>query len=133
MNICGDKDYIAMIVDDEPFVREDLKRLLARYPCIRVGWETGTLDEARTILVEHTLDILFLDLCLRGGSGFDLVSCVDVDKTALVFVTAHEELAGKAGSYPDADLLLKPVEGRALDRALGRGISRIRAPIRTRS
>jgi DNA-binding NarL/FixJ family response regulator len=42
--------YLAMIVDDEPFVREDLKFLLAGYPHVAVAWETGTLEEARTLL-----------------------------------------------------------------------------------
>jgi two-component SAPR family response regulator len=79
-------------------------------------------------LRENELDLVFLDIRLRGGSGLDLLPYIDYRKTALIFVTAHEELLDKAKGFPVADTLFKPVDEGALSRALSRVLRRMPRP-----
>ncbi len=105
----------AMIIDDEPFVRDDLRYMLSAHQEIEVVWEAGRMDEAKKILSENRPDVVFLDVQLRGGSGFDLLPDID-PSTHIIFVTGHEESA-KLNPYADAiDCISKPVTaGRLAD------------------
>ena len=108
----------AMIIDDEPFARDDLRYMLAAHPDIEVIWETGKLDEAKKLLAENQPDVVFLDLQLRGGSGLDLLPDLQTTSTRVIFVTAHEEFAEQAQSTGAVDCLLKPVSADCLAEAL---------------
>lgn len=108
----------AMIIDDEPFARDDLRYMLAQHEDIEVAWEAGKFDEARKLLAENRPDVVFLDLQLRGGSGFDLLPDIRPDTTRVIFVTAHEEYAGQVQSTGAVDCLLKPVSADCLAEAL---------------
>ena len=108
----------AMIIDDEPFARDDLRYMLAAHPDIEVVWEAGKFDEAKKLLAAHRPDVVFLDLQLRGGSGFDLLPDIRSDTTQVIFVTAHEEYAVQALSADAVDCLLKPVSADCLAEAL---------------
>lgn len=112
------KRYKTMIVDDEPFVREDLKHLLGRYERVEVEWETSTLEEAVKILSENHLDLVFLDISLRGGNGFDLLPFTRPEKTMVVFVTAHEKYLKKASKSSAVGVLLKPVDNNDLNQLM---------------
>ncbi len=110
----------ALLVDDEPFVRADLCYLLSPYRQIEVVWETGTFKEAEKILRENTIDIVFLDIRLRGGSGFDLIPGINPDVTDLIIITAHEKYKKKALETIALDCLLKPVSPQRLKRVINR-------------
>ncbi len=97
-----------IIIDDEPFVRQDLTNLLLSHENVRVAGEAGTLAEARQQLSENRFDLVFLDICLRGGSGFDLIPFID-RSSKIVFVTGHNNYAIKAFEVNALDYLLKPV------------------------
>jgi two-component system LytT family response regulator len=113
-----DMKITAMIVDDEPFAREDLRHMLSDYAKVEVKWEAAKLNEARSLLAQHCPDVLFLDIDLRGGSGFDLIPSVDQEKTNVIFVTGHSELADKIAETGALDCLSKPVSGRYLGQSL---------------
>ena len=108
----------AMIIDDEPFARDDLRYMLDQHEDIEVAWETGKFDQAKKLLAEHQPDVVFLDLQLRGGSGFDLLPDIRSDTTRVIIVTAHEEYIGQAESTGAVDCLLKPVSADCLAEAL---------------
>lgn len=98
----------AMIVDDEPFARDDLRHMLACQKKIEVTCEAGTIAEAQKQLAANNLDVVFLDIQLRGGSGFDLVPFVD-RSTDIIFITAFDEYAVRAFEINALDYILKPV------------------------
>jgi two-component system LytT family response regulator len=108
----------AMIIDDEPFARDDLRYMLSEHPDIEVAWEAGKFDEAKKMLAENRPDVVFLDLQLRGGSGFDLLPDIRSGTTRVIFVTAHEEYAAQAQSADVVDCLLKLVSADCLAKAL---------------
>ena len=98
-----------LIVDDEPFAREDLRYMLAKHQDIEVIWEAGKVDEARNILARNSPDVIFLDVQLRGGSGFDLLPDIRSTPASIVFVTAHGNFEKEALESGAVDFLFKPV------------------------
>jgi two-component system LytT family response regulator len=108
-----------LIVDDEPFVRQDLSNLLLSHENIHVTGEAGTISEARQQLTDHHFDLIFLDIRLRGGSGFDLIPFID-KRSKIVFVTGYNSYALKAFEINAMDYLLKPVSKDRLASTLGR-------------
>jgi DNA-binding LytR/AlgR family response regulator len=108
----------AMIIDDEPFARDDLRYMLAAHPEVEVKWEAGRIDEARRLLEENTPDVVFLDIQLRGGSGFDLLESIDPQKTNYIFVTALEECVPVTRQTDAVACITKPVMAPALAASL---------------
>lgn len=73
MNGSPETPLRAFIVDDERLARENLRDLLREHPRIRVVGEARNVDEARRGIDERRPDLLFLDIQMPGGSGFDLI------------------------------------------------------------
>jgi two-component system LytT family response regulator len=109
----------AIIIDDEPFVREDLRYMLAAHNEIEIVGEAETIAGAKKLLAENQFDVVFLDIQLRGGSGFDLVPLIDIS-TNIIFITAHHEFAVRAFEINALDYLLKPVTCERLAESLWR-------------
>src|SRR4051812_48452693 len=99
----------ALIIDDEPPARTVLRALLAAHAGTTIIGEAGTMRAARELLEEADYSLVFLDIQLRGGSGFDLVPLVRAG-AAVIFVTAHDEHALRAFEVNAIDYLLKPVK-----------------------
>lgn len=109
----------ALIIEDEPFVRQDLFLLLDRHGRVRTAGEAGTFSEAKQLLTQHFFDLVFLDIGLAGNSGFDLIPFID-QQSRIVFVTGHDHYALKAFELNALDYLLKPVAKDRLDKTLAR-------------
>ncbi len=109
----------ALVVDDEELAREEMIDLLEDHPDIVVEWEAATVDQARRILSEHRPDVVFLDIQLRGGNGFDLISSLH-ETTEVIFVTAYDEYAARALETNALDYLTKPVDPKRLQISLDR-------------
>lgn len=108
-----------MIVDDEPFVRADLRHMLCAHANLEVICEAGTISEAKKQLRENDLDVVFLDIQLRGGTGFDLVPLID-ESAKIIFITAHDEFAIRAFEINALDYILKPVTASRLAKSIER-------------
>ncbi len=108
-----------MIVDDEPFVRDDLRYMLRAHKNIDVICEAETVSNAKKKLVENDLDVVFLDIQLRGGTGFDIVPFID-KSVKIIFITAHDEFAIRAFEVNALDYILKPVTAQRLAESIER-------------
>jgi two-component system LytT family response regulator len=75
---------------------------------VRIVGEAATIKTASALLSETAYDLVFLDVHLIGGSGFDLVPRVRPD-ASIVFVTAHDAFALRAFEVNALDYLLKPI------------------------
>ena len=64
----------AMIIDDEPLARRELGRLLLEFPWVEIVGEAGQIVEAAEKIETLTPELLFLDIQMPGGSGFDLLA-----------------------------------------------------------
>jgi two-component system LytT family response regulator len=109
----------AVIIDDEPPARREMRRLLAVQEGVRVVGEAGDLATARGLLLRTRPDVIFLDIRLGRESGFDLVSDLDPG-TSVIFVTAFGDYALKAFEASAIDYLLKPVDPRRLESAIAK-------------
>jgi two-component system LytT family response regulator len=109
----------ALIVDDEAPARAALRGLLRAHPEITLVGEADTIAGAKARLGEHDYDFVFLDVHLRGGTGFDLVPFVRPD-APIVFVTASDQHAVRAFEVNALDYLIKPVRPQRLAETLQR-------------
>ena len=109
----------SLIVDDERLARQELRRLLGRYPDIEIIGEAASAQQARTALAEEDLDLLFLDVQMPGETGFDLVASL-ASPPVVVFTTAYDEHAVRAFEVSALDYLVKPIEPRRLARTVAR-------------
>ena len=109
----------AMIIDDEPLARRELGRLLLEFPWVEIVGEAGQVMEAAEKIEALTPELLFLDIQMPGGSGFDLLARLD-HLPQVIFTTAHSEHAVRAFEVNALDYLLKPVEPERLAAALTR-------------
>jgi two-component system, LytTR family, response regulator len=109
----------ALIVDDEPLARLELRRLLAAFAWVQVVGEAANIDEARVQIETLAPDLTFLDVEMPGGTGFDLLAQLD-RPPRIVFTTAYDHYAVKAFEVSALDYLLKPIEPERLAAALAK-------------
>ena len=116
----------ALIADDEPLARERLRFLLSEDEEIAIAGECRNGREVVAALKENQYEVLFLDIQMPGGSGFEIIEQVGVAHMPItVFVTAHNHYAVKAFEVHALDYLTKPVEPERLKSALVRVKERI--------
>lgn len=115
-----------LLIDDEAPARAALRGLLRDHPAIAIVGEADTIERAQTRLAAGDYDLVFLDVHLRGGTGFDLVPLVRAE-ARIVFVTAFDQFAARAFDINALDYLVKPVRPERLAVALQR-VARAPAP-----
>jgi two-component system, LytTR family, response regulator len=109
----------ALLVDDEPLARRELRRLLAAFPSIHIVGEAGDIDEARERIEALMPTIVFLDIQMPGGTGFDLLTSL-ATVPRIIFTTAYDHYSVKAFEVNALDYLLKPIEPERLASALSK-------------
>ena len=119
-----------IIVDDDPLVRSVLRDLLESTHDLLIVGEAGTIAQARFLVRQQEPTVVFLDVNLPDGSGFDLLPDL-ARRTSVVFVTSAEDYAVHAFDCEATDYLLKPVSSQRLERALQRVRQRLPAPSAT--
>lgn len=109
----------AIVVDDERLARTRLRQLLAAHSDVEVVAEADSVDTAEAAILAHAPDVVFLDIAMPGGSGFELCSRLRI-AAQVVFVTAYEDHAVRAFEVNALDYLLKPVEPERLAATMAR-------------
>ena len=101
----------AVIIDDEMHSVDVLKNLLATYcPNVKVVGQADHAVAGRKLISEHAPDLVFLDIEMPFGTGFDMLDAIEHKNTSVIFVTAYDHYALKAIKYYAIDYLLKPVD-----------------------
>src|SRR5690242_6655717 len=108
-----------ILVDDEPPARREMRRLLAEFTWIEIVGEAGSAAEAEALIEARHPELIFLDIQMLGGSGFDLLARLEY-VPQVVFTTAHDEHAVHAFEVSALDYLLKPIDPRRLASTLDR-------------
>ena len=125
------KSLRAILVDDEPLCRQDLRDALLAFPHVQICGEAATITEAATLLKNSMPDLVFLDLSLGQEMGFSLLQGRSFPG-AVIAVTAHAEHAATAFDLDISDYLLKPVVEDRLHQALLRVQRKLNNPKNTR-
>ena len=100
----------SIIVEDEKTSREILRNYLAKYcPTVEVLGEASNIDDALVLIRNNVIDLVFLDVEMPYGSGFDLLEKVDHSNFEVVFVTAYNQYAIEALNNHASYYLLKPI------------------------
>jgi two-component system, LytTR family, response regulator len=109
----------ALIVDDEPLARRELRRLLAAFPWVTIVGEAADIEEAQQRIVALDPALVFLDIQMPGGTGFDLLDRLEFPPQ-VIFTTAYDHYAVEAFKVCALDYLLKPIEPERLSAAVGK-------------
>ncbi|HBL24128.1 MAG TPA: DNA-binding response regulator [Deltaproteobacteria bacterium] len=120
----SDQEIRALIVDDERLARENLKGLLKDQWDIRIAGEARNAAEAERMIAELHPNLVFLDIQMPGGSGFDLLERLE-DPPSIIFITAYDQYAIRAFEVNAIDYLLKPIDPERLRAALRRAVFRL--------
>jgi len=115
----------AIIVDDEKKSVQTLMLMLNVYcPEVEVvGFANSAIEGAKEIMSKHP-DLVFLDVEMTGGSGFDLLESLPERNFKVIFVTAHDHYALKAIKFHAIDYILKPIDVEELKTAVTNFTSR---------
>tara|TARA_B100000795_G_scaffold269687_1_gene259938 strand:+ start:5044 stop:5751 length:708 start_codon:yes stop_codon:yes gene_type:complete len=109
----------ALIVDDERLARNELLRLLEKFPEIEVVGEAANGNEAIEKIEDLSPDLVFLDIQMPGMTGFEVLEHLHVVPN-VIFITAYDEYALKAFEVNALDYVLKPIELNRLEKAIGK-------------
>jgi two-component system LytT family response regulator len=117
-----------LLIDDEPAANTELKKLLrAAHPQINIVGQATNVHEGLLKISQLEPDLLFLDIEMPGGTGFDLIRQLKKEsRPEIVFVTSRNEFAFQAFNCAVLDYILKPVEPSTLAIAVKRAEERLR-------
>lgn len=116
-----------LIVDDEPIARDIIKTYCSHLPILNVIADCGNAFEAKNILHEHEVDILFLDIQMPVLDGIGFLKTLKIIRQ-VIFTTAYKEHAVTAFDLAACDYLLKPF---SLDRfivAVDKALEKLNIP-----
>lgn len=116
----------AIIVEDLMDAMQLLKSdIETNHPDIKIIETAKSVVEAAKVLRNHQPDILFLDIMLGDGTGFDVLEIFPELKAKIIFVTASDEFAIKAFKFAAIDYVLKPYSQPELSQAIDRAKQQI--------
>jgi two-component system LytT family response regulator len=116
----------AVLIDDEKMVIDSLRMLLAEHcPDVDVSGMAASYEEGIRLVQEKKPDLVFLDIEMPYGSGFDLLEHFPDRTFDVIFVTAHSHYAIRAFKFSAVDYILKPVDIQELVHAVNQ-IKRLR-------
>ena len=120
------KQLTCILVDDIPDILEMLEMDVSRlFPEIEIIGKASSVVEAAKFLRNKQPDILFLDIMLGDGTGFDLLEIYPNLKSKIIFVTASDEYAIKAFKFAAIDYVLKPYSDTDLMQAINKATQQI--------
>ena len=109
-NVHLNKQMNVLVLDDEANFTEEIEEFLQAHAFI--SFTANTVQKGRTILKNHEIDLLILDVRLKGISGLDVLKEVKVEypKLEVIIVSAHGDMETviKALRFGAIDYLKKP-------------------------
>ncbi len=114
-----------LIIEDEQKSRDVLMKIIEKScPELKVVGNATNVTEGVDLIKSLKPDLVFLDITMPDGSGFDLLEQVADQKFDLIFATASNSHAIRAFKYSACDYLLKPIDVEELRNAVLRVVKR---------
>lgn len=108
-----------ILIDDEDSARHTLRNMLTIYfHDVEIIGEASTTADGVKLLEETKPDIVFLDVEMQFGTGFDLLDKFPDISFHVVFISAHSEYALQSYRFEAIDYLLKPIRIKELGQAI---------------
>lgn len=96
-----------LIADDEPIARKIIQNYCAHLPGLKVVASCSNALEAKAVMQQQKIDILFLDINMPVLDGISFLKTMQ-HKPQVIFTTAYKEYALNAFDLAAVDYLLKP-------------------------
>lgn len=105
----------AIVIDDEQESRNTVINILNNF-CknIQVIAQAENVKEGKLVVEKEKPDVVFLDIQMPDGTGFDLLEQLSENNFQVIFVTAYDQYALKAIKFSAIDYILKPVNPQQL-------------------
>jgi DNA-binding LytR/AlgR family response regulator len=97
-----------LIIDDEPPAREIIRRYVQEIPTLQLMGECSNAIQALTVLQQHPVDLLFLDIRMPQLNGTDFIKTLK-NPPKVIFTTAFSEYALEGYELDVVDYLMKPI------------------------
>ncbi|MCB0397480.1 MAG: response regulator transcription factor [Flavobacteriales bacterium] len=115
------KQTTALIVEDEQKSADVLQKLIERHcPNVNIVGVAGGVNEGLELIRTKKPQLVFLDIEMHDGTGFDLLQKVDSKSFDVIFTTAYIQYAIKAIRFSAMDYILKPIDADELTEAIDR-------------
>ena len=111
--------YNCVIIDDEELARNLLENFISRIPELHVVGKFASPINARSVFIEQSVDILFLDIQMPEMTGIEFLQSL-TQRPAVVFTTAYDQYAVQACEYSSIGYVLKPINPDNLVQAVNR-------------
>ena len=109
----------AVIIEDEKKSREVLKRLIQEIDIdVEIIGEGDSMESGFKIINKEKPELVFLDIEMLDGTGFNLLEKFEEIEFNVIFTTAYDKYAVKAFKYSAIDYLLKPIGLEELENAV---------------
>ena len=116
----------AIIIDDENRTRDLIAKMINSFGLDIEAIPAGNNVQSGIKAIEvHKPDLVFLDIQMPDGTGFDLLRAIPNKTFDVIFITAHEEFAIKAIKFSALDYILKPVDTDELKAAVEKALTTI--------
>ncbi|MBM3165709.1 MAG: response regulator transcription factor [Bacteroidetes bacterium] len=108
-----------LIIDDEKRIRDFVKRIIDSFGFdVEVYTDGENVETGLSAINALKPDIVFLDIQMPDGTGFDLLNQLGDKPFELIFITAFQEYAIMAIKFSALDYILKPIDAEELKIAL---------------
>lgn len=116
----------AVIIEDELHSRNFLNNLVTEFcPEISIAGMAASVGEAVILIQQTEPQIVFLDIEMQTGTGFDVLQQLQKRNFHVIFTTAYDHYAIKAIKFSAVDYLLKPINLEELQGAVAKAIENI--------
>ena len=113
----------AVIIEDESQAITALKQEIeANCPQLTLCGTASNVEDAFALIMNEKPELIFLDIQLKKGNGFDLLSKLDNYGFKVIFTTAYSQYALQAIKISALDYLLKPVDSEELVKAVAKAM-----------
>jgi len=101
----------AIIIDDIELTHNIVSRIIKdSFTDINIIGQAYNVEDGVEVLSKNSPDLVFLDINLPDGTGFDILKQINKRDFKVIFVTAHQEYALNAIKFSAIDFLLKPLD-----------------------
>ncbi|MEI2696150.1 MAG: response regulator [Saprospiraceae bacterium] len=116
----------AVIVEDERLSAELLNNMLKDHcPELTIIGMAHEVEDAINLISDKKPDLVFLDIEMQTGTGFDVLQRLKNRSFKVIFTTAYDHYALKAIKFSAVDYLLKPIDILELKEAVSKIDSKI--------
>jgi len=114
--------FSAIVVDDEPYAREELIYILSQFPSCQIAGQAGNAKDCIYLYSKVKADVVFLDIEMPDMSGIEVARQLSKfnNPPLVVFATAYDDYAIEAFELGAVDYILKPFEEKRIAKTIMR-------------